>query len=215
MERCSSTDSVSLFDDDTGSSEKPKLRTLLIWPQKPVLPRGMAGFMEVFGSFTQPPWSVPLALHICPDTGVSWLSLEEALPRLHSGQYDFKFLLDGKTWMINPALPTCRSGPIENNFLHINYRLLNRLEGRLRSGSGQMSPRNVDSSCVYNDPQHLNTSFDSIKDVEITMSYDVCKAYDDVARTQHAPRRNQSAADRLNLLDLQDIDGQSALSKKT
>jgi len=73
----------------------------------------------------------------------------------------------------------------------------------------------VDSSCVYNDPQHLNTSFDSIKDVEITMSYDVCKAYDDVARTQNAPRRNQSAADRLNLLDLQDIDGQSALSKKT
>jgi protein phosphatase PTC7 len=87
--------------------------------------------------------------------------LEEALPSLHPGTYEFKFVLDGETWTTNPALPICRNTPygpgvvVENNFLRIDYRLLNCIERRMPSGtcpqraekSKQLSADALDGSC--------------------------------------------------------------------
>lgn len=200
MTRASSTESLSLFED---SAEGHERRTLLVWPHG-VFASGASMSVEVYGSFTQPPWGVPLTLHLCPETGVSWLALEEDLPNLQPGTYEFKFLLDGETWTTNPALPICRSTPygtevlVENNFLRIDYRLLNCIERRMPSracqqhgcdNTAQIVADSVDCTCD-------ETSEALLDDSAFDESDERVDAFDRVA-TDFAPNRPRRDSDPL------------------
>lgn len=139
MTRASSTDSVSFLESEEDPA-RPQRQTLLVWSQS-ASPSGGVSSIDIYGSFTQPPWSVPLTLHLCPETGVWWISIEEALPQLQPGTYELKFLLNDHVWMVNPALPVSRNPDgMENNKLRIDYRLLTRIE-RKASSLGASSPK--------------------------------------------------------------------------
>mmetsp|Transcript_49847 Transcript_49847/g.139512 ORF Transcript_49847/g.139512 Transcript_49847/m.139512 type:complete len:705 (-) Transcript_49847:99-2213(-) len=137
--RASSTDSFHVID--TTNCQTSGGRTLL------VLPPNLFGdesvlCVEAFGSFTQPPWAVPLACDLCPETGAWWLALEQALPDLQPGTYEFKFQINGQIWMTHPALPVCKNAEgFENNRLHIDYRLLTCIERRASSPSRRKERR--------------------------------------------------------------------------
>uniref|UniRef100_A0A7S1WIM1 Protein phosphatase n=1 Tax=Alexandrium catenella TaxID=2925 RepID=A0A7S1WIM1_ALECA len=141
MTRASSTDSVSFLESEEDPA-RPQRQTLLVWPQS-ASPIGGVSSIDIYGSFTQPPWTVPLTLHLCPETGVWWISMEEALPRLQAGTYVFKFLFNDHVWMANPALPVSRSADgVENNKLRIDYRLLTRIDRKACSQTSlESSPR--------------------------------------------------------------------------
>lgn len=146
--RASSTDSfaATLLTDGTvspeptnGGDDRPggRPRALIWWqPHQPEQEGGlkqppkMPGYVEVYGSFSDPVWEVPFEMYLCPEIGVWWLALEEALPALQPGTYEFKFRIDGQTWETNPALPLCNNYT-QNNFLRIDYQLLIRIERRL------------------------------------------------------------------------------------
>lgn len=94
-----STDKLnaSSCDKTNGTSE----RSVLIWPQ-------VAGTscVELLGSFTDPPWEKRIPMSLCTESGVWWVSLQEKLPGLKSGTYEFKFLVNGSLWRVDPALPS-------------------------------------------------------------------------------------------------------------
>jgi len=209
MTRASSTESLSLLEENIDVHDR---RTLLVWPHG-VFASGASVSVEVHGSFTHPPWERPLTLHLCPETGVSWLALEESLPNLQPGTYEFKFVLDGETWTTNPALPICRSAPfgnrvlVENNFLRIDYRLLNCIERRMPSGISQpRDSENAKQKVTSSEVLEEDVLFDEAVS-ELSSSGSRWRSHEssDKALEERmqgamvAPRRNQSSADRLNI----------------
>lgn len=89
--------------------------------------------MELLGSFTDPPWEKRIPMSLCTESGVWWVSLQEKLPGLKSGTYEFKFLVNGSLWRVDPALPSrVNAQGFENNILCIDFRLQKRM-GRRRN----------------------------------------------------------------------------------
>lgn len=184
LTRASSTDSVSYLE----AEEEPVSgrRTLLVWPQTANNPSPIC-CVEVFGSFTQPPWAVPINLHLCPRTGLWWVAVEEALPHLQPGTYDFKFLINGEAWLTNPALPVSK-GPdgSENNKLRIDFRLVNRIVKRKAR-----SPDRKGTRVSFTDGDSPSTAEDSYEESSHS-------AQDtDQAKKGGLTRRVLSTADRL------------------
>lgn len=126
MTRASSSDSVTLIDEDIAESSRS---FMIVFPQSASPPGCIATFAELFGTFTSPAWSHPVEMQFCPETGLWWVLLEEALPRLQPGTYEFKFLVNGSVWATNPALPEISSMyGCANNQLFIDYRLVTKIE---------------------------------------------------------------------------------------
>ncbi|CEM20277.1 unnamed protein product [Vitrella brassicaformis CCMP3155] len=71
-------------------------------------------YVEVAGAFPNPAWEVRLPLFKCPRTGVFWLSLQEALPAVQSGVYQFKYIVDDE-WKCDMSLPTKDDGSGNTN----------------------------------------------------------------------------------------------------
>ncbi|CAK0852961.1 unnamed protein product [Prorocentrum cordatum] len=128
---------MNLLDEVAKDERGRDRQQLLVWP-----PGVFAGHVDVLGSFTQPPWGRPLALHLCPETGVWWLAVEEALPGLQPGTYEFKFRRNGQDWAVNPALPVRRTSEgAQNNTLVIDRRLMARIERRAGQAPAAAPPR--------------------------------------------------------------------------
>merc|ERR1719159_1322414 len=94
-------------------------RTILTWPHA----EGV-NFVEVRGSFTDPPWKISLPLYFCKDNDVWWVLLEEYVQELKPGTHEFKFVIDGDRWLVHPVMPRVRDASgAENNILRIDYRV--------------------------------------------------------------------------------------------
>lgn len=138
MTRASSSDSVTLIDEDDAESSRS---FMIVFPQSAAPAGCVATFAELFGTFTSPAWSHPVEMHFCPETGLWWVLLEEALPRLQPGTYEFKFLINGSVWVTNPALPEVSNAyGRANNRLFIDYRLVTKIG---RKASSQTNRRSV------------------------------------------------------------------------
>lgn len=177
--RASSTDSLTLFEEVDDSDSRSN--TLIVLPQSAGRPGCSASFVEIFGSFTHPAWANPVQMHFCPETALWWISLEEALPQLQPGSYEFKFHVNGHIWVTNPAMPEIPNVyGCTNNKLFIDYRLLTSIE---RTASKQRSAPGVS----FLDPQSRRS--DSLKEDD-TVSAPVANS--------SLPRRTISTVDRLH-----------------
>lgn len=79
--------------------------------------------VQVFGSFTKPPWKTGYDLWWCEVNRFHWIDLHENIPDL-SGIIQFKFLVDQK-WKCDPSYPICDDGRQVTQFrfhAHTNNR---------------------------------------------------------------------------------------------
>ncbi|KAF8820527.1 serine/threonine specific protein phosphatase, partial [Cardiosporidium cionae] len=71
-----------------------------------------AGYVEMAGTFSNPPWQKHFPLKFCPDLCCHWIDIHEAtssdFPDI-SGRHQFKYIVDGQ-WMCNPSLLICDDG---------------------------------------------------------------------------------------------------------
>ncbi|CEM20443.1 unnamed protein product [Vitrella brassicaformis CCMP3155] len=104
--------------------------------------------VEVAGSFTEPPWVRRMPLAYCPRTSTYWISLQEAVPELRPGSYQFKYVVDGE-WKCDMSLPTQDDGNGHINNLLVCPTFMRKRSSRrfkryaTEEGAG---PRQEDSS---------------------------------------------------------------------
>lgn len=153
MTRASSSDSVSLIDDAVKEDDAESSRSVMIVFPQSAAPAGcVATFAELYGTFTSPAWSHPVQMHFCPETGLWWVLLQEALPRLQPGTYEFKFLINGTVWVTNSALPEVSSAyGCTNNQLFIDYRLVTTIERKASREPNRRSVSFTESSTALQD----------------------------------------------------------------
>jgi len=74
--------------------------------------------VDVLGSFTTPQWAVKLQMNLCHRTMTWWLILEDVLHAVEPGAHEFKYLVNGTTWVNNPLVPTTTTSvSCQNNVL--------------------------------------------------------------------------------------------------
>ncbi|EZG81164.1 putative protein phosphatase 2C [Gregarina niphandrodes] len=113
-----------------------------------------AHYVEVFGTFTQPPWSRGLPMWWCPVSRCHWIDLHETVPGL-SGLMQFKFVADG-SWKCDPNYPICDDGSPSHSLNNVCVIFPQRL--RLRLSNQRLRRRQSVSSNRLNTTR-LSTSW--------------------------------------------------------